>query len=168
MISIMPCTAKKIEAGRPQLAKDGVPDTDLVLTVRELARLFKSRGIDLKEIEDGEFDTPFMSRGSGAGVIFGKSGGVAEAASRTLYHVLTGKEVNNVPFKPSTHPNVYKEAEMEEGGVKLKIAVVYGLANANKICDEVAAGTCPYNFIEVMTCPGGCVNGGGTIRSRGN
>ena len=168
VISIMPCTAKKIEARRPQLAKDGVPDTDLVLTVRELARLFKSRGIDLKEIDDGEFDTPFMSQGSGAGVIFGKSGGVAEAASRTLYHVLTGTEVNNVPFKPSNHPHVYKEAEMDEGGVKLKIAVVYGLANANKICDEVAAGTCDYNFIEVMTCPGGCVNGGGTIRFRGN
>lgn len=109
VISIMPCTAKKIEAGRPQLAKDGVPDTDLVLTVRELARLFKSRGIDLKEIEDGEFDTPFMSRGSGAGVIFGKSGGVAEAASRTLYHVLTGKEVNNVPLSlPTTRMFIKK------------------------------------------------------------
>lgn len=168
VISIMPCTAKKIEAARPQLAKDGVPDTDLVLTVRELARLLKSRGIDLKNIEDGEFDTPFMSKGSGAGVIFGKSGGVAEAAARTLYYVLNGKDADKIEFHPSTHPYVYKEAELNTGNKTLRVAVVYGLAHADKICQEVLNGTCSYDFIEVMTCPGGCVNGGGTIRTRGN
>lgn len=168
VISIMPCTAKKIEAARPQLSKEGGPDTDLVLTVRELSRLFKSRGIDLKNIEDGEFDTPFMSEGSGAAVIFGKSGGVAEAAARTLYYVLNGKDVDTISFRPSEHPFVFKEAELDTGEKKLRIGVVYGLAHADKICQEILDGKCSYDFIEVMTCPGGCVNGGGTIRTRGN
>ena len=167
MISIMPCTAKKVEAARPQLAKDGVPDTDLVLTVRELARLFQSRGIDLKTIPDGEFDTPFMSQGTGAAVIFGKSGGVAEAAARTLYHVLTGGEVNSIPFHAAKNPYAFKEAELELGGKTLHIGVVYGLANAREVARQVLDGTSSYDFIEVMTCPGGCVNGGGTFRKRG-
>lgn len=168
VISIMPCTAKKVEAARPQLSKAGVQDTDLVLTVRELARLFKGHGIDLKTLPDADFDTPFMSRGTGAGVIFGKSGGVAEAAARTVYYVLTGKEAERIPFTESADPRVFKEATIQLGDKSLKIAVVYGLANAEKIGQEVLGGKSPYDFIEVMTCPGGCINGGGTIRSRGN
>lgn len=169
-ISIMPCTAKKDEAARPALAKDSVPDVDLVLTVREFAKLLKSRGIDLKKLKGEDFDTPFMSKGTGAAVIFGKTAGVAEAAARTVYFVLTGKNIDFLNFKKSEHPHVATELTIElgEGKSPIRIGVVHGLANANYIADEVLAGRSPFDFIEVMACPGGCVNGGGTPREAGD
>ncbi len=169
MISIMPCSAKKNESARPALSRDGVPDTDEVITVREFASLVKRFGIDLKIIKDAEFDSPFMSEGSGAAVIFGKSAGVAEAAARTLYFVKTGVNVDEVGFTASMHPHVSKEAKIEfPDGRTLRIGVVHGLANAAVVADEVLAGNSPYDFIEVMACPGGCINGGGTPRVVGD
>ena len=134
-ISIMPCTAKKDEAARQALAKDAVPDVDLVLTVREFAKLLKGKGIDLRKLEGQDFDTPFMSKGSGAAVIFGKTG-VAEAAARTVYYVLTGKNVNSIQFKTSEHPHVEQELTIDlgEGKSPLRIGVVHGLANADLYC----------------------------------
>lgn len=169
-ISIMPCTAKKDEAARAALSKGSVADVDLVLTVREFARLLKGKGIDLRKLEGRDFDTPFMSEGSGAAVIFGKTAGVAEAAARTVNFILTGKNVNSLQFKPSEHPHVSTELTIElgEGRRPLRIGVVHGLANAGYIADEVLNGKSPYDFIEVMTCPGGCINGGGTPREAGD
>lgn len=169
-ISIMPCTAKKDEAARQALAKDAVPDVDLVLTVREFAKLLKGKGIDLRKLEGQDFDTPFMSKGSGAAVIFGKTAGVAEAAARTVYYVLTGKNVNSIQFKTSEHPHVEQELTIDlgEGKSPLRIGVVHGLANADYIADEVLSGKSPFDFIEVMSCPGGCINGGGTPREAGD
>lgn len=168
-VSVMPCSAKKDEAGRPALRKGEVPDTDLVITVREFAKLLKGRGIDLKTIEEAEFDVPFMSEGTGAAVIFGKTAGVAEAAARTVYYKLTGKNVDNLRFVKSNHPHVSSELTVDlADGKKLRIGVVYGLANADYIADEVLAGKSPFDFIEVMACPGGCINGGGTPREAGD
>lgn len=169
VISIMPCTAKKSEARRPQLADGSLRDTDIVLTVREFARLLMGRGIELANLEDSEPDTPYLSKGTGAGMIFGRSAGVAEAAARTLYFLTNGVELpDEVPWQPSEHPNVDREVELELQDIgKIRVAAVYGLANAAVIADEVLAGKSSYDFIEVMACPGGCVNGGGTIRDVG-
>lgn len=170
VISIMPCTAKKVEAARPQLGDGSLRDTDVVLTVREFSRLLKGRGIDLNDLEESKFDTPFMSEGTGAAVIFGRSGGVAEAALRTLYALCNGHELSGgVPWHRSEHPNMDREVEVELNGIgKVKVGVLYGLANAEAIVKEVEEGKCDYDFIEVMSCPGGCVNGGGTPRVMGN
>ena len=170
VISIMPCTAKKTEASRTQLADGTLQDTDVVLTIREFSRLLKGRGISLPDLEETDFDSPYMTQGSGAAVIFGRSGGVAEAALRTLYKITNCRElVGGVRWHRSEHPNVQKEVEVELNGIgAVRVAVVYGLSNASVIAKEVDEGTCVYDFIEVMSCPGGCVNGGGTPRVQGN
>ena len=162
-ISIMPCTAKKDEAAREQLSKMGYRDTDLVLTVREFARLLKRNGINLKKMPDASYDSPFMSQNTGAGVIFGVTGGVMEAAVRTVYHAVTGNELGPVEYQPVRGFNWLKEAEIDLGTTGcIRIAVVHGLANAEKLIVQIQKGEANYHFVEVMACPGGCVDGGGT------
>ena len=165
-VSIMPCTAKKDEAARAQLHVHGAPDTDVVLTVRELSRLFRRCGIDLAAMEPEPFDNPYMSDSTGAAVIFGATGGVMEAAVRTVYAVLNHKELPGVDVTPVRGVEGLREAEVDlgEGNGTIKVAVVHGLANARKLAEQAVAGNSPYAFIEVMACPGGCVDGGGTCR----
>lgn len=166
-ISIMPCTAKKDEAARSQLKTEGMPDTDLVLTVREFARVLRRHGINLPQIPESEFDSPFMSQNTGAGAIFGVTGGVMEAAVRTVYHVVTGKELGHVVYEPARGREWVKEGTVDLGEKgKVKIAVVHGLAHVEQILEDIREGKCDYHFIEVMACPGGCVDGGGTIREK--
>ena len=160
VVSIMPCTAKKFEVGRDGQAAAGVPDTDVALTTRELARMIKRAGINFTELPDEEFDTP-MGIGSGAGTIFGATGGVMEAALRTAVAVVTGKEAEKVEFEAVRGTDGIKEAEYDLNGLKVKVAVASGLNNAKKVLDMVKSGEKDYTFIEIMGCPGGCVNGGG-------
>ena len=160
VVSIMPCTAKKFEIGRDGQAAAGVPDTDVALTTRELARMIKRAGINFTELPDEEFDTP-MGIGTGAGTIFGATGGVMEAALRTAVAVVTGKEAEKVEFEAVRGTEGIKEAEYDLNGLKVKVAVASGLNNAKKVLDMVKSGEKDYTFIEIMGCPGGCVNGGG-------
>ncbi len=165
-ISVMPCTAKKDEAARAQLYTNNQPDTDVVITVRELIRLLRRNGIDLAKLEPEPFDNPYMSDSTGAAVIFGTTGGVMEAAVRTVYAVLNHKELPGVDVMPVRGMAGLRDAEVDLGkehGV-IRVAVVHGLANARKLVDQALAGESPYTFIEVMACPGGCVAGGGTCR----
>ena len=160
VVSIMPCTAKKFEIGRDGQAAAGVPDTDVALTTRELARMIKRAGINFTELPDEEFDTP-MGIGTGAGTIFGATGGVMEAALRTAVAVVTGKEAEKVEFEAVRGTEGIKEAEYDLNGLKVKVAVASGLNNAKKFLDMVKSGEKDCTFIEIMGCPGGCVNGGG-------
>ncbi len=160
VVTIMPCTAKKFEKGRDKQSAAGVPDIDAVLTVRELARLIKRQGIMFNDLKAEKFDVPF-GIGSGAGLIFGATGGVMEAALRTVAEVVTGKPLDNVDFKEVRGTQGIKEATYDLNGTKVKVAVASGLANARAIMEKVSKGECDYQFIEIMSCPGGCVNGGG-------
>jgi len=160
VVSVMPCTAKKYEAERPELASTGYPDVDEVITTRELAQMIREAGIDFRNLEDEEFDDP-MGEATGAGVIFGATGGVMEAALRSLPYLLTGKDDDNVDINVVRGVDGIKEAELEIGGLKVKAAVAHGLGNARKLLDKVKAGEAEYHFIEIMACPGGCVCGGG-------
>lgn len=159
-VSIMPCTAKKYEAQRAEMNSYGYIDVDTVLTTRELAQMIKTAGIDFANIEEEEFDAPFGIT-TGAGAIFGATGGVMEAALRTVYEVLTGEGLTDLEFSSVRGLDGFKEAEVEIAGQKIKVAVVHGLSNANKVLKEIKAGTSEYAFIEVMACPGGCIGGGG-------
>ncbi len=161
VVSVMPCTAKKFEAKRPELGHDGMADVDAVLTVRELARMIKSAGIDFARLPDGEFDK-LCGESTGAGVIFGATGGVMEAALRTVYEKATGKELADVNFHEVRGIEGIKEAEIDLDGKKIMVAVAHGTGNASKLLDAVKRGEKEYTFIEVMGCPGGCVTGGGT------
>ncbi|MCG5030464.1 [FeFe] hydrogenase, group A [Mesosutterella sp. OilRF-GAM-744-9] len=164
-ISIMPCTAKKDEAARPQLSRNGMPDTDLVLTVREFARLLFQHGIRLDRLPSTPFDSPFMSQNTGAGAIFGTTGGVMEAALRTVYRKVNGRELDSVDFIPVRGMEAVKEAKVDLGKFgSVKVAVVHGLRNAEKVLSDIDSGRADYKFLEVMACPGGCIDGGGTIR----
>ena len=168
-ISLMPCTAKKDEAAREQLKKNGLPDTDVVLTVREFARLLHRYGINLPELPDGEYDSPFMAQNSGAGAIFGVTGGVMEAAVRTVYHTVTGRELEGICFEPARGQDWIREAEVDLGEKgRVRVAVVHGLVNVPKLLERINSGEARYDFVEVMACPGGCVDGGGTVRSKFN
>lgn len=163
VVSIMPCTAKKFEAERPEIsAVKGIPDIDVSLTTRELARMIKKAGIDFRALKDAEYDKPF-GLGTGAGTIFGATGGVMEAALRTAYEVVTGDTLNdkNIDFTAVRGTSGIKEAEYNLNGTKVRAAVASGLANAKKLLDMVKSGEKSYDFIEIMACPGGCVNGGG-------
>ena len=160
-VSVMPCTAKKFEIGRPDQSAAGVPDLDYTMTTRELARLIERCGIDFKNLPDEAFDDP-MGESTGAAVIFGATGGVMEAALRTAVWKLTG-ETNDSPleFKEVRGVEGIKEATYEVAGMSVKVAVASGLANARVIMDKIRAGEADYTFVEIMACPGGCVNGGG-------
>ncbi|MBR2928153.1 MAG: [Oscillospiraceae bacterium] len=162
VVSIMPCTAKKFEKERPQnAAVEGLPDVDAVLTTRELARLIKRSGIQFKKLPDEEFDQDLLGEASGAGVIFGVTGGVMEAALRTAYKVLEGKEHDAIKFEAVRGFDGIKEASLELGGMTVNVAVAHGMKNASVLLDQIKAGTSKYHFIEIMGCPGGCINGGG-------
>lgn len=159
-VSIMPCTAKKFEAARPEMNSSGYQDVDLVLTVRELGKLFKLEKLDFEKLAPVDFDS-LLGAYTGAAVIFGASGGVMEAALRTVYEVVTGNTLEDVNFTMVRGFEGMKEAEVDLAGTKVKVAVANSLGNARKIMDEIKAGTSPYHFIEVMCCPGGCIGGGG-------
>ncbi len=171
-ISVMPCTAKKYEADRPEMRDSGYKDIDYVLTTRELAVMIKQAGIDFRNLESSHYDS-IMGDSTGAAVIFGATGGVMEAALRTAYEIVTGREVpfNNLNITPVRGMEGVKEATIKiEGctddwkfleGAELKTAIAHGLTNANKIMKLVREGKAPYHFIEIMACPGGCIGGGG-------
>ena len=161
VVSIMPCTAKKFEKERPQLAVNGLPDVDCVLTTRELGDLIKRSGINFTALPDEEFDQDLLGDYSGAGVIFGVTGGVMEAALRTAYFALTGKEHDLIKFEAVRGFDGIKEASIQIGDQTINVAVAHGMKNAKVLMDEVRAGTSKYTFIEIMGCPGGCVAGGG-------
>jgi NADP-reducing hydrogenase subunit HndD len=160
VVSVMPCTAKKFEKGRADQSASGYADIDYVLTTRELAKMIKRFGLVFNELPEEEFDAP-LGIGSGAGLIFGASGGVMEAALRTVVEVLENKPADNIDFVDVRGTKGIKEATYEVAGITVNVAVASGLANARKLMEEIAAGTSKYHFIEIMSCPGGCVNGGG-------
>ena len=160
VVGVMPCTAKKFEKTRENESASGYPDIDAVLTTRELAKMIKTSGILYNELPDGTFDNP-LGEFTGAGVIFGATGGVMEAALRTAAEKLTGKPLDNVEFKQVRGIKGIKEAEYDLNGTKVKVAVASGLTNAKELCEKIKKGECDYTFVEVMCCPGGCVNGGG-------
>ncbi len=160
VVSVMPCTAKKFEADRPELSAAGYPDVDAVITTRELAKMIKEAGIDFASLPDGEFDD-LLGESTGASVIFGATGGVMEAALRTAYEVVTGKELPKVEFEQVRGLTGVKEAVIQVGDIPLSVAVAHGTANAAKVLESVRSGEKSYHFIEVMGCPGGCVTGGG-------
>jgi iron-only hydrogenase group A len=159
-VSVMPCTAKKFEAGRPELGVDGSADIDAVLTTRELARIIRMRGLNMLDMPPESADTPFGERSS-AGKIFGASGGVMEAAVRTAYYLITGRELDNLELQAVRGFQGVKEARVSIDGLELGVAVVSGLGNAARLLDQIRAGRNDLHFIEVMTCPGGCIGGGG-------
>ena len=159
-VSIMPCTAKKFECARPEMGRDHLPDVDYVLTTRELGQLLHMFGVDLLAMEPEAADTPFGER-STAGKIFGASGGVMEAAVRTAHYLLTGNELPDLNIKPLRGLEGAKELHVTINGLKVGAAVVSGLGNVRKLLDQLRAGRRDLHFIEVMTCPGGCINGGG-------
>ncbi|MDO9680903.1 MAG: NADH-dependent [FeFe] hydrogenase, group A6 [Bacteroidales bacterium] len=174
VVSIMPCTAKKFECKRPEMnsafsywkdilnltERDNFYDVDYVLTTRELAKMFKKTGIDFCTLQEEEFDKP-LGISTGAGVIFGATGGVMEAAVRTAYEVLAGKPLNKIDLTAVRGFEGIKEAELDIKGTKVKVAVAHTLKNARALLDQIEEGKSPYAFIEVMTCPGGCLGGGG-------
>ena len=168
MISIMPCTAKKEEAARPVLGENGVPDVDIVLTMREFARLLRREGIDLKLLEPSVYDDPLMSEYSGAAAIFGTTGGVMEAAVRTMYYVINRKELEHIEVAQLRGFENVRSANVKLGGEygEIKVAMCHGLKGTRQIVEAVLDGTADFDFIEIMACPGGCVDGGGTLRSK--
>jgi NADH-quinone oxidoreductase subunit G/NADP-reducing hydrogenase subunit HndD len=160
-VSVMPCTAKKWEAKRPQLCDSGFRDVDIVITTREFARMIKQVGIDFLNLPEEDFDAP-MGISTGAGQIFGATGGVMEAALRTAYEKYTGKELENLDFVGVRGLDGIKEASVDMGGgVVIKVAVAHTLRNAEKLVQKTLAGKADYHFFEVMACPGGCLGGGG-------
>ncbi|MCX7635981.1 MAG: iron hydrogenase small subunit, partial [Syntrophales bacterium] len=161
VVSIMPCTAKKFEARRPEMKDSGYRDVDVVLTTRELARMIREAGIDFANLPDEEPDPP-MGEYTGAATIFGTTGGVMEAALRTAYAIVAGEKLADLNITPVRGLDGVKEATVPVPGLgEVKVAVAHGLRNARKVMDMVRAGTSDYHFIEIMTCPGGCVGGGG-------
>lgn len=174
VVSVMPCTAKKYEARRPEMtgafdywkdkrawsSEDMFYDVDYVLTTRELARMFKETGIRFTSLPSEQFDNP-LGESTGAAVIFGATGGVMEAALRTAYEVITGTPLANINFMPVRGMEGIKEAEVDMNGMKVKVAVAHTLKNARTLMEQIEKGESPYAFIEVMTCPGGCLGGGG-------
>ena len=166
-VSVMPCTAKKFEIGRPDEDATGYPDVDYSMTTRELARMIKKLGIRFRDLPDEEFDVP-LGIGTGAAVIFGATGGVMEEALRSAVESLSGEELPNVDFTQVRGTEGIKEAAYQVAGMEVKVAVASGLANARKLLNMVKNGEAQYHFIEIMGCPGGCVNGGGQPQQPGH
>lgn len=161
VVSVMPCTAKKGESRRQENHVDGLPDVDAVITTRELALMIKRAGLLWDELPEEEFDDDLIGEYSGAGAIFGVTGGVMEAALRTAYHSLTGEEYGPIDFTAVRGLSSVKEAEVEIKGTKVKVAVASGMRAAKPLLEQMRAGKSPYAFVEIMGCPGGCINGGG-------
>jgi len=159
VVSIMPCTAKKFEAARPEMQNDGLADVDIVLTTRELGKMIYDIGIEFPDLGDSDFDNPF-GNASGAGVIFGATGGVMEAALRTVSDLLTGRPADNFEYEEVRGLEGIKIANIQIGDETIRAAVAHGLGNARKIMEAIKAGE-KFHFVEIMACPGGCVNGGG-------
>ena len=159
-VSVMPCTAKKFEAARPEMGRDGHQDVDIVITTRELAKLIHYVGITFHDLPEEDLDSP-LGTASGAGAIFGTTGGVMEDALRTVYEKATGKTLPSIDFLAVRGMDGIKEATVDLGERKVRVAVAHTLKNAKHIMDELKAGKSPYDFIEVMACPGGCQGGGG-------
>ncbi len=159
-VSVMPCIAKKYECSRPEMEVDGVRDVDYVITTRELAKMIKQANIEFTELEDNDFEDP-MGEASGAGAIFGTTGGVMEAAIRTAVDTLENKSIDKIEYKEVRGEKGIKEATLNVAGKEIKIAVASGLANARKIMEQIKENKSPYHFVEIMACPGGCVVGGG-------
>ena len=166
-VSIMPCVAKKYEATRPEMQDSGFRDVDIVLTTREIGRLFRMQRMDFDKLQPSAFDS-WMGAYTGAAVIFGASGGVMEAALRTVYEVVMEEELKDLDFKVVRGMEGIKEAEVDLKGTKVRVAVGHNLSNARKLMDQVRAGESPYHFIEVMACPGGCIGGGGQPITKAN
>jgi len=162
----MPCTAKKFEAGRTEMNASGYQDVDAVLTTRELVKMIKQAGIKFTELKGSSFDEP-LGESTGAAPIFGVTGGVMEAALRTAYESLTGTSLPNLDFTSVRGLAGIKEAGVEINGTQVKVAIVYGLANLHKLLTEIKEGKRSYHFVEVMTCPGGCIGGGGQPYPKG-
>ena len=160
VVSIMPCTVKKYESSRLELQEDAKPDVDAVLTTRELVRFFKLAGIDFRDLPEDNFDNP-LGESTGAAAIFGTSGGVMEAAIRTAYYYLTGENLETLELNSVRGLEGIKEAAININGLLLNVAVVNGIGNMEPIINDVLNGNSKYQFIEVMSCPGGCINGGG-------
>lgn len=160
VVSIMPCVAKKYECDRDEFKEDGNPDVDYSITTRELARLIEISNIDFNSLEDQEFDNP-MGESTGAAVIFGTTGGVIEAATRTAYELHTKKQLEKVDFEELRGLEGIREATIDFDGLPIKIGIAHGLGNARKLLEQVSRGECEYHAIEIMSCPGGCIGGGG-------
>lgn len=159
-VSVMPCTAKKFECKRPEFNDSGYQDVDISITVVELAKMIRTAGIDFDDLDDHPFDSPF-GLGSGAGQIFGSTGGVMEAALRTISEVVTGKPLQKLEFEAVRGLDSVRESELTLNGQTLKVAIVHGLSNVKPLLEQIQEGTSPYHFIEVMACEGGCIGGGG-------
>lgn len=168
VVALMPCTAKKDEAVRQQLQFEDMAEIDTVLTTREFARLLRREGIDIAKLEPSDFDNPYMSEFSGAGAIFGTTGGVMEAAVRTMYYVANAKEYGRIEFEQLRGFDGIRTANVDMGGAigMVKVAMAHGLKPTRQLCEMVKAGTADFDFIEIMACPGGCVDGGGNLRSK--
>lgn len=160
VVSVMPCVAKKYESARPELSNKGLSDVDYVLSTREIAHMIKDCAMDFPKLEDSDFDS-IMGESSGAGVIFGSTGGVMEAAIRTAYNMITGEDLQNVEYTELKDLRGFKEVEIEIKGKKIKAAVVSGLGNARKLLNSIKSKEKTYDIIEIMACPGGCIAGGG-------
>lgn len=160
VVSVMPCIAKKFERQRAEMQNDGLYDVDNVITTRELSRMIKQANIEFTKLEESEFDSP-MGEATGAAAIFGTTGGVMEAALRTAQDTLTGKELEKIDFEQVRGGDGIKKATINVAGKDIKVVAASGLANAQKILEEIKAGKADYQFVEIMACPGGCVMGGG-------
>jgi len=159
-VSVMPCTAKKYEAERPEINATGAKDIDVVITTRELGRMVKQAGIDFVNLEDSDYDMP-LGEYSGAATIFGATGGVMEAALRTAYEMLTGETLDEVGFVPLRGLEGIKVSDVDVNGTNVRVAVAHTLGNASKLLEKIRNGEEKVDFIEVMACPGGCIGGGG-------
>ena len=160
VVSVMPCVAKKFESSREEMEFDNLRDVDIVISTRELARMIKQSGIKFAELPDEKFDAPF-EEATGAGVIFGATGGVMEAALRTVAEILEGKTIDKIDYEMVRGTEGIKEATLNIAGKDIRIAVAHGLGNARKLLESIRSGEKSYEFIEIMACPGGCVTGGG-------
>ena len=160
VVSVMPCVAKKFERSREEMKNDELDNVDAVITTRELARMIKQANIDFVNLEETEFDDP-MGEATGAAAIFGTTGGVMEAALRTAYNILTGKELESLDFEQVRGESGIKKATVNIEGNDIKVVVAHGLSNARKVLDEIKEGKADYQFVEIMACPGGCIMGGG-------
>ncbi len=167
VVSVMPCVAKKYESSRPEFAENGNPDVDYSITTRELASLIRQANLDFNSLPDEDFDSP-MGESTGAGVIFGTTGGVIEAACRTAYELYTKKSLDKISFEQLRGLEGVRAATIDFNGLKLNIGIAHGLGNARQLLEDIKAGKCHFHAIEIMACPGGCINGGGQPLHHGN